>query len=429
MQQLPSLPPRLSWLIPLALVAAQLASCASTPPATPTDALPATVPPTLPTSEATAEQAFARWVSAFQAQARTSGISDATLRAAFDNVRYLPRVIESDRAQPEFTRTVWDYLDRAVSPQRVTLGRDRLAKYQREADAASARYGVPAPILAAIWGVESNFGSHFGDIPVIDALASLAFDGRREAWARGQLLDALRIIQMGDIDRANMVGSWAGAMGQTQFIPSAFLAYAVDADGDGRRDIWGSMADVFASTANFIARSGWQSGQAWGTEVSLPPGFDVGRSAERLPSAQWAELGVKRMNGGPLPIMSDGASILLPAGVRGPAFMVGANFRAILRYNNATSYALAVCLLAQRLDMGPGVQAPWPRDVRALNRSEVLALQNALNQQGFDTGKPDGVMGPATQAGIRQYQRSQGLPPDGFPDQSLLQKLRLPVAE
>lgn len=419
-------------LISAALVWAVLSGYASTPATPPTALTPpaVTLPSPTPVPEdATSELAFARWVTAFRAQARSAGISDATLQTALDGVRWLPRVVESDRTQPEFTRPVWDYLDRAVSPQRVTLGQRKLLAYRREADAAAARYGVPAAILGAIWGVESNFGSHVGDIAVIDALATLGFDGRREAWARGQLLNALQILQAGDIDREHMMGSWAGAMGQTQFIPSAFLAYAVDADGDGRRDIWGSMADVLASTANFIAQSGWQSGQAWGTEVRLPVGFDVGRSAERLSSSQWAELGVNSATGGPLPDLAGGASILLPAGVRGPAFMVGPNFRVILRYNNATSYALAVCLLAQRLDSGPGVQAAWPRDVRPLNRSEVLALQKALNQRGFATGTPDGVMGPATQQGLRQFQRSEGLPPDGFADLGLLERVRASLAE
>ena len=299
-------------------------------------------------------------------------------------MHYLPRVVELDRAQPEFTRTVWDYLDSAVSPQRVARGQDKLLQVRDEADAAAARYGVPPAIVVAIWGMESNYGGNYGNIPTIDALATLGFEGRREDWARGQLLAALKILQNGDIDRAQMIGSWAGAMGQTQFLPSVFLAYAVDADGDGRRDIWGSMADVMASTANFLARSGWQADQPWGVEVQLPPGFDVGRAdvAVRQSTAQWAAEGVRTIDGAPLPELADG-TILLPAGARGPAFLVGPNFRAILRYNNSTSYALAVGLLAQRLAGGPDVQAPWPRDLPALTRAQLLALQTALNERGF----------------------------------------------
>ena len=364
-------------------------------------------------------------MDSFQATARAAGISETTLHAAFDRVHYLPRVVALDRAQPEFTRTVWDYLDTTVSPQRVTQGQHKLLQIRADADAAAIRYGVPATILVAIWGMESNYGGNYGNTSTIDALATLGFEGRREDWARGQLLAALKILQNGDIDRAHMVGSWAGAMGQTQFLPSNFLVYAVDADGDGRRDIWGSMADVMASTANFLARSGWQADQPWGAEVQLPPGFDVGRAdpTVRQSSEQWAAEGVRSMDGAQLPVLAD-ADLLLPAGARGPAFLVGPNFRTLLRYNNSTSYALAVSLLAQRLANGPSVQAPWPRDLRVLTRSQLQALQTALNQRGFASGTPDGMMGPATREGIRNFQRSEGLPVDGYPDVELLGRLQ-----
>ena len=412
----------------MALAVAALGGCASAPSTAPQAPSPSTVsaPPTQAGNDEMAlQQDFARWVTGLRAAARAAGIGEATLRIAFDDVHYLPRVVELDRAQPEFTRTVWDYLDSAVSPQRIALGQDKLLQVRAEADAAAARYGVPSSILVAIWGMESNYGGNYGNIPTIDALATLGFEGRREDWARGQLLAALKILQSNDISRAQMIGSWAGAMGQTQFLPSNFLAYAVDGNGDGRRDIWGSMADVMASTANFLARSGWQADQPWGAEVQLPPGFDYGRAdnALRQSGAQWAAEGVRTMEGAPLPEFADGA-ILLPAGARGPAFLVGPNFRAILRYNNSTSYALAVGLLAQRLIGGPGVQAPWPRDLPALTRSQLLALQTALNQRGFASGTPDGIMGPATRDGIRRYQRSVGLPADGYPDPDLLQRLQ-----
>ena len=377
------------------------------------------------TDEVALQQRFADWVMAFRATARVAGIDEETLRVAFADVHYLPRVVELDRAQPEFLRTVWGYLDSAVSPQRVARGQEKLLQFRVEADAAAARYGVPPNIVVAIWGAESNYGGNFGNIPTIDALATLAFEGRREDWARGQLLAALRILQNGDIDRAQMIGSWAGAMGQTQFLPSVFLAHAVDADGDGRRDIWGSMADVMASTANFLAHSGWQADQPWGVEVQLPPGFDVGRAdaALRQPTAQWLAEGLRSMDGASLPELTD-ATLVLPAGAGGPAFLVGPNFRAILRYNNSTSYALSVGLLAQRLAGGPGVQAPWPRDLPALTRTQLQALQTALNERGFDSGTPDGLMGPATRDGLRRYQRSVGLPADGYPTLDLLQRLQ-----
>lgn len=234
---------------------------------------------------------------------------------------------------------------------------------------------------------------------------------------------ALTILQNGDIDRTHMLGSWAGAMGQTQFLPTVYVAHAVDADGDGRRDIWGSIPDVMASTANFIAHSGWRADQAWGAEVRLPADFDYASADTRLTSAQWAEKGVAAMDGKALPALSD-ASILLPAGARGPAFLVGNNFRTILRYNNATSYALAVSLLSQRLAGGPAVQAAWPRDQLPLSRTQILSLQKALNAQGLDCGTPDGIVGVATRNCIRRYQSSQGLAADGFATLEVLQRLQ-----
>ena len=422
---------RLPGFAATAVALAALAGCATapwSPPPPPAPALGAPAAPQTAADDAALQQAFARWVANFRASARAAGIDDATLDVAFADVQYVPRVVELDRAQPEFTRTPWAYLDSAVSPQRVALGEEKYSQVRVDADAAAARYGVPPTILVAIWGVESNYGSNFGSIPTIDALATLGFEGRREDWARAQLLAALRILQNGDIARRQMIGSWAGAMGQTQFLPSVYLAYAVDADGDGRRDIWGSMADVLASTANFLARAGWRAGEPWGVEVRLPAGFDAGRAdaALRQPSASWAAEGVRPVDdGAPLPAMDD-AAILLPAGAAGPAFMVGPNFRALLRYNNSTSYALAVGLLAQRIAGGPGVQAPWPRQLDALSRSQLRALQTALNDRGFDAGTPDGLMGPATREGLRRYQRSVGLPADGYPTVELLERLQAP---
>ncbi|AGU48202.1 lytic murein transglycosylase [Variovorax paradoxus B4] len=421
-----------------AAIAALVAGCASAPsgsttqpPGSTAGARPATTPtpttPAGPDAAALEQQRFAKWVADYRVTARAAGISEATLQSAFDQVQFLPRVIELDRAQPEFTRTVWDYLDNTVSPQRIATGQDKLLQVRAEADAAAARYGVPGAIVVAIWGMESNYGGNYGSTPVIDALATLGFEGRREDWARRELLAALKILDSGDIARDRMIGSWAGAMGQTQFLPSNFLAYAVDADGDGRRDIWGSMPDVVASTANFLSRSGWQAGMPWGVEVKLPAGFDYGRAdmAVRQPTAQWAAEGVRAVDDRPLPEFADGA-VLLPAGAQGPAFLVGPNFRAVLRYNNSTNYALAVGLLAQRLGGGADVQAPWPRNLSALSRSQLTELQTALSQRGFATGAADGVMGPATREGLRRYQRSVGLPADGYPSAEMLQRLQQP---
>ncbi|MGA8786849.1 MAG: lytic murein transglycosylase, partial [Polaromonas sp.] len=329
------------WLVPALLAIFAVVGCASAPSVetkTPAPARVGASPTPAVSDEVEHSQKFARWVAEFSTSARAAGIDEATLQIAFDNVRFIPRIIELDRAQPEFTRAVWDYLDNALSTQRIARGQDKLLQLRPVVEPIAAHYGVPAEVLVAIWGMESNYGNFVGDIPTIDALATLGFEGRREEWARGQLLAALKILQNRDIDRAQMIGSWAGAMGQTQFLPSNFLAYAVDADGDGRRDIWGSLPDVMASTANFLARSGWQVGQPWGVEVRLPPGFDYARADAdlRQPTSAWKDEGVQSLDGAPLPALAD-SSILLPAGARGPAFLVGPNFRTILRYNNSTS--------------------------------------------------------------------------------------------
>jgi lytic murein transglycosylase len=405
------------------LILAVLSGCASAPSASPPVSASSAQPGAASEEARSEQQRFAEWVVRFRESARAAGINEATLHEALDPVQLRPHAVQADRAQPEFTRTLWDYLDAVVSAKRIATGQQKLIDFRAEADAATARYGVPGPVLMAVWGIESNFGGNYGDVPVIDALATLGFEGRREAWARDELLAALKILQSGDIARDRMVGSWAGAMGQTQFMPSSFLAYAVDADGDGRRDIWGSMADVLSSTANFLARSGWQASEPWGLEVQLPAGFDPARAdaGVRQPAAQWSSEGVVAIDGTPLPAMAD-ASILQPAGARGPAFIVGRNYRAILRYNNSTSYALTVGLLSQRIGGGPGVQAAWPRDLRALNNGEIKALQAAMNKLGFDSGTPDGQVGPATRNAVRQLQRSLGQPADGFPTADLLQR-------
>ena len=422
--------PSRRWRHAATLAAVALTACASPPSTTPQ--MPAVTADVAQAAGVTPEElvlqhGFDRWVSDFMQSAREAGMDDATLHQAFDGARYVPRAVDADRKQPEFTRAVWDYLDAIVSPNRVQHGQQKLAELQAELAAAEARYGVPQATIVAIWGMESDYGANYGDIPTIDALATLGFEGRREAWARAQLMAALKILQSGDIDRPHMIGSWAGAMGQTQFLPSAFLSYAVDADGDGRRDIWGSMADVTASTANFLARCGWQPGQPWGLEVKLPAGFDAGRAddALRQTSAQWAAEGVQAFDGAPLPALAD-AALLLPAGVSGPAFLVGPNFRVILKYNNATSYALAVSLLAQRIGGGAGVQAAWPKDLAPLTREQVKALQAALTARGFDAGAADGQPGPATAKALRAYQRSLGVPADGYPTQDLLNRSQTP---
>ena len=428
-------------LLAATVATAVLAGCASPPAPVVTSAVtpatspaPATTsPPSIAQPEGDTQAAadsvqysnFAHWKQDFAPRARAAGISERTVRSALANAKLQPSIIKFDRAQPEFTRTPWQYLDSAVSAQRVKTGKLKMQEAASALQSASKRYGVPASVIAAIWGMESNYGSNFGSFSAVDAFATLAFDGRRAEWAQKEMNAALRIIDNGDIDAAHMIGSWAGAMGHTQFLPSVFLQYAVDADGDGKRDIWGSMADVTASTANYLASSGWTAAEPWGVEVKLPSGFDYARTelSNRQNSSAWAAEGVQSINGQALPSMA-GASIITPAGPRGPAFMVGSNFRAILRYNNSVNYALAVSLLAQQLNGGGGVTTEWPRDLTAMNRDQTKAMQTALNERGFSTGSADGVMGPATRAGLRQYQQSQGLIADGYPTLELLQRLQ-----
>ncbi|MDN7132765.1 lytic murein transglycosylase [Halomonas sp. MC140] len=364
---------------------------------------------------------FQQWLAEFRRYAAGEGISEATLSEAFDGIRHLDRVIELDGYQPEFVRPIWEYLDTAVSSTRVNTGRDNLADHRDTALEMQQRFGVPAEIIVAIWGIESNYGSNFGDFSTLESLATLAFDGRRRDFARGELLAALRIIDEGDIAADQMKGSWAGAMGHTQFIPSSFEAYAVDGDGDGRRDIWGSIPDVMASTANYLARAGWKTGQPWGVEIRLPEGFDYTQT-DRRSSAEWRNQGVRAQQG-ELPSF-DSASVVVPAGAQGPAFLVGANFRAILRYNNATSYALAVATLGDAIAGREGIQHEWPRGETTLTRDDVKELQRELNRTGYSAGGADGVMGPNTRQGLRNFQRDQGLIPDGFATQALLDQLR-----
>lgn len=379
-----------------------------------------------PAAADTASEAdgFGAWIAGFSKEALQAGISRATLDATLARARWLPQVIELDSAQPEFVRPVWQYLDGAVSAQRIQAGRLQRQRYAAAFQAAVQRYGVPDSIVTAIWGIESSYGTHFGNFRTIDALATLAYDGRRRDWAKGELMAALTIVDKGYMPAAALIGSWAGAMGNTQFLPSIYLKYAVDADGDGKRDIWNSIPDVIASTANFLAQSGWRPSEPWGTEVRLPAGFDYSRTELNLrqDSDAWAAQGVRGMDGQPLPVMRD-ASILTPAGARGPAVMVGNNFRVLLLYNSSTSYALAVALLAQQIDGGPGLLALWPRQIKPLARTEIEAMQLALNQLGLDAGEIDGVFGPATRAGLRRYQQRLGQTADGYPTQELLQRL------
>ncbi|WP_439859816.1 lytic murein transglycosylase [Pseudomonas sp. MBLB4136] len=368
---------------------------------------------------------FEEWRSLLRSDAIAAGIDAALFDRAFAGVTPDPKVIAADSNQPEFSRPVWEYLDGALSPLRVAQGRVLKAQHRPTLKAIRSAYAVDHEVLIAIWGMESNFGSNIGSNNVIRSLATLAFDGRRQAFWRSQLLAALQILQAGDSPSQKLVGSWAGAMGQTQFMPTTFNQYAVDFDGDGRRDLWHSTADALASAAHYLHNSGWDNGQPWGFEVRLPSDFDYALADPevRRSLVQWRALGVKPVN--PVDAREDNlASLFLPAGHRGPAFLLLNNFRSILKYNNSTAYALAIGLLSDALDGQPGVQAAWPRSDRQLGRSERVELQERLASIGLEPGPADGIIGANTRKAVRAYQQRLGRPADGYPSYELLQQLR-----
>jgi len=331
-------------------------------------------------------------------------------------------------AQPEFTKATWDYLDVLVSEERIARGRELLAQYAPTFAAVARSYGVDPAIVAAIWGVESNYGTLGGGRPVIRSTATLACVGRRQDYFREEFLSTLEILQRGDVPAERLVGSWAGAFGPTQFMPSSFKRYAIDFDGDGRRDVIDSIPDVIASTANNLKSDGWVPGQRWGYEVVLPAGFDflLADRSRPLTLRQWENLGVRRAGGGSFREPDARAYLLMPAGARGPAFLMLQNFRVIMKYNPAEAYALAIGHLADRLrGGGPFVQA-WPRDERVLTLDERYEMQQLLARRGFDAGEPDGLLGPRTRLAIRNFQASIGAVADGFASSGLLERLRQP---
>lgn len=370
---------------------------------------------------------FVQWQNEFRVQALAAGIRTDIFDQAFAGLSPDPAVLKADQSQPEFTRPVWEYLDGALSSQRQATGRLMLSRHATLLQQIEARYGVDRHILVAIWGLESNFGSNMGERSVIRSLATLAYQGRRSGFAQTQLLAALEILQRGDTSISGMTGSWAGAMGQTQFIPTTYNDYAVDFDGNGKRDIWHSEADALASAANYLKQSNWQPGATWGIEVRLPEGFDYSLAdmSVRKSPADWAALSVTDARGRALQAnSSDTATLILPAGHRGPAFLINNNFHSILRYNNSTSYALAIGLLSERLQGQGQIHASWPTSDKPLSRSERLELQELLENSGFEPGSVDGIIGANTRQAIRQLQLTLGWPADGYADHQLLQVLR-----
>ena len=336
------------------------------------------------------------------------------------------RIMDLMDAQPEFTKSIWDYLDILVNDNRLAMGKETLAKYKPQFDAMEKAYGVDRNIVAAIWGIESNYSTQIGDRSVLQSTATLACIGRRQAYFKDEFLSALEILHHGDLKPEQMHGSWAGAFGATQFMPTAFKRYAVDADGDGRRDVVDDPADLIASTANNLKKDGWQTGQSWGYEVSVPQGFNymLADRAKPLTFAEWQHLGVVRANNQPFPNPNDKAYLLAPAGASGPGFLMMQNFRVIMKYNPAEAYALAIGHFADRLRGGQPFVQPWPRQERELSRAERLEVQQLLAQRGFYKGTPDGQFGGETRQALRSFQASIGAPPDGFATATMLEQLR-----
>ena len=328
--------------------------------------------------------------------------------------------------QPEFTKSFWDYLDILVTDERIQKGREILEKYRAVFDAAEQAYGVDRYVITAIWGVETNYGTIGGDRPVVRSTATLACVGRRQKYFREEFLSTLEILQHGDIRPDRLVGSWAGAFGPTQFMPTAFKRFAVDFNHDGRRDVVDSVPDIIASTANNLRQDGWVAGQTWGYEVVVPAtlNFQLADRVRVLPVREWESYGIARAGGQPFPRATDRAFLLVPAGVQGPGFLMLPNFRVIMKYNPAEAYALAIGHLADRLRGAPPFAQKWPRYERVLSRAERLELQELLVRHGYNVGEPDGHLGARTRAAIRDFQAKSGRVPDGFASAGVLDQLR-----
>ncbi len=365
---------------------------------------------------AAANPAFDAWVQGFSARATARGLPAGVVSRAMATARFIPEVVEKDRNQTEVKRSLEDYLAIAASDERVSQGRAALARMGGPLAAIESRYGVPANVVCAVWGLESFYGTRMGDVPMFSALSTLAYDGRRGAFFESQLIAALKIVAAGDVAPENMLGSWTGAMGHTQFIPTSYLAYAVDFTGDGRRDIWGNdPTDALASTAAYLAKSGWQRGVPWGEEVQVPSGLAAGRKSVEA----WAAAGVTGAGGGRL--RGAGSATLLRTG--GPDLLLYANYNVILRYNNAQSYAIGVGHLSDRIAGAGALRASFGPDAAGMTIDQRRALQQRLASLGHDIGTPDGVIGAKTNAAISAYQAANGMAVTGQPSLGLLQKM------
>ena len=372
------------------------------------------------------DNSFGECITRMKSQARAEGISDSTTHQVLSKARFMPRVIELDRRQPEFTQTFANYFNTRINEERIQRGRELYAKHRALLDRIQHESGIPAQFLVSFWGLETNYGGHFGDWSVIDSLATLACDTRRSAFFTQELLNAMRIVDAGDITAERMVGSWAGAMGHMQFMPSTFLRYAKDVDGDGRRDLWGSIPDAMGSAANFLRQLGWVPGLSWGQEVRLPQSFDyslAGRD-QMLSLAEWTKLGVTTVTGAPLEPAEQRAALLVPSGYQGPAFLVTKNFYIIMRWNRSEFYALSVGHLADRIAGAAPLHRVPPADPVKISREQVRQLQMDLSALGIDAGEPDGILGSATRKAISHFQQKTQRIADGHLDAGILIAIR-----
>jgi lytic murein transglycosylase len=364
---------------------------------------------------------FRRFVEGLWPEARARGVSRATFDQAFSGVAPDPKIIALTKKQSEFVRPIWEYINGAISNERLQRGRQLAEQHADTLAGLERAYGVPRSVVLGVWGMETNFGSFTGSIYVVRALATLAFTGYRGDVFRGELLTALQILEQNHVDRSAMLGSWAGAMGQTQFMPSSFVKYAVDGNRDGRRDIWNSISDALASTANYLREQGWQPGLPWGFEVELPEGFDFRNLRQGF--ASWQSLGLRRMDGRPLP-RSGEATLYLPGGARGPAFLVTENYNVIKTYNSSDAYAMGVAHLGDRIMGGGAIRGDWPTSEPQLDKDQRQEVQRRLASLGLYSGETDGKLGSKTREAVRAFQLQRGLVADGYANVAVLRELR-----
>ncbi|HST94997.1 MAG TPA: lytic murein transglycosylase [Microvirga sp.] len=367
------------------------------------------------------EAGFQLFVQNLWPAARARGISRGTFDEAFRGLGPDPKIVALTRKQSEFVRPIWDYINGALSTQRLERGRQMAADWSRTLAAVERTYGVPRSVVLGVWGMETNFGSFTGSIDAVRALATLAYTGYRGDFFREELLTALQILEAEQVERNRMLGSWAGAMGHTQFMPSSYMKFAVDGNRDGSRDIWGSVPDALASTANYLRQHGWRPGLPWGFEVRIPRGFDFRNLRQGF--ASWQALGLRRIDGKPMP-RSGEATLFLPGGARGPAFLVTDNYAVIKAYNSSDAYAMGVAHLGDRLMGGPPIQGAWPKDEPMLDKDQRQEVQQRLAGLGLYDGEADGKLGSKTRDAVRNFQLRRGLIPDGYADVALLRELR-----